>query len=151
MAICIIDKPQTAIPIKKYTQKTYKSSPQTHLERLLECGPEIAIEICINYWIQCRVEVTNPEEYANNNARSFAAVTQRERDVPDVHKKEEKEKSKFHATHIISCLDNVAPYKAIIFILSSALDTFGGNLIKHIISFFILDFPEDNSACRCCL
>lgn len=27
--------------------------------------------------------------------------------------------------HIISCLDNVAPHKAIIFILSSALDTSG--------------------------
>jgi len=64
--------------------KLLDGQPATHLEGLLEGGPEVAVEVCINNGVQGRVEVADPKQDANEQARSDATIAQRGYDVPAV-------------------------------------------------------------------
>lgn len=61
-------------------------SLRTHLEGLLEGGPEVAIEVRINNGVQGRVEVADPEQDAHQEAGRDAAIAQRGHDVPGIKK-----------------------------------------------------------------
>lgn len=44
------------------------------LQRILECFPEVAVEVRVDQWIQRRVEVTDPEQHGDQSLRETARI-----------------------------------------------------------------------------
>jgi len=44
------------------------------LQRVLERFPEVSVEVCVDEWIQRRVEVTDPEEHGHHRRRYVARL-----------------------------------------------------------------------------